>query len=86
MEVSIIIPTYNRKDLTQRAIRSALAQVGVLPTDQSSDLLDAYRFLRRTEHRLQMEAERQTHRLPKDRRALERIPSFSAFQTNTDPA
>ena len=28
MEVSIVIPTYNRKDLAQRAIRSVIAQVG----------------------------------------------------------
>src|SRR5208282_1134720 len=33
----------------------------------------AYEFLRKVEHRIQMEAGQQTHRLPTDRRALDRL-------------
>lgn len=48
---------------TQRAI-TALAQAGILPEPSAEHLSTAYAFLRRTENRLQMEAEVQTHRLP----------------------
>lgn len=44
----------------------ALAETGVLPRPEADDLLAAYRFLRRTENRLQMVGEQQTQRLPKD--------------------
>jgi glutamate-ammonia-ligase adenylyltransferase len=57
---------------TQRAL-TALAQVGVLPRPQCEELRAAYAFLRRAENRLQMEGERQTHRLPGDARACERL-------------
>ena len=57
---------------TQRAL-IALAQVGVLPQSECDDLLAGYRFLRRTENRLQMEGERQTHSLPRDRAALRSV-------------
>lgn len=67
-----------RERSTQRAL-VALAQVGILPPEESADLLAAYRFLRRTENRLQMEAERQTHRLPKEPEALERLGRAMGF-------
>jgi glutamate-ammonia-ligase adenylyltransferase len=51
----------------------------VLPARESAELLDNYRFLRRTENRLQMEAERQTHRLPRDPRVVERIARGMGF-------
>lgn len=54
---------------TQRAL-TALAQVGVLPHAVVTDLRRAYAFLRRTENRLQMVGERQTHRLPEDALAV----------------
>jgi glutamate-ammonia-ligase adenylyltransferase len=47
---------------TQEALAS-LAASGVLPGEEAEALLAAYRFLRRLENRLQMEAERQVHRL-----------------------
>jgi glutamate-ammonia-ligase adenylyltransferase len=50
---------------TQRAL-TALAQVGVLPPATAGALRAAYIFLRRAETRVQMEYERQTHRLPAD--------------------
>lgn len=64
---------------TQRAL-IALAQVGVLPAPVAGDLRRAYAFLRRTENRLQMVGERQTHRLPAEPdalRALARALGFS---------
>ena len=63
---------------TQRALMS-LAQVGVLPEPQMKDLLAAYHFLRRTENRIQMEAERQTHRLPTDLAGLTRLARAMGF-------
>jgi len=51
----------------------ALAEVGVLPEATCQELLRAYRFLRRLENRLQMQAERQTHWLPVAAAARERI-------------
>src|SRR5213596_547489 len=43
-----------------RALR-ALRQLDLLPSDEVVKLDEAYRFLRRVEHRLQIEAEQQTH-------------------------
>ena len=63
-----------RERSTQRAL-TALAQVGVLPDHVVDTLRRGYAFLRRTENRLQMVGERQTHRLPVEaaaRRALAR--------------
>jgi glutamate-ammonia-ligase adenylyltransferase len=61
-----------------------LAEVGLLSRPDANDLLVAYRFLRRTENRLQMVAERQTHTLPKDRGDLERLARSMGFTTE-DP-
>lgn len=52
---------------------AALAGAGLLPREEAEGLLASYRFLRRVENRLQMEAERQTHRLPEEPRARERL-------------
>ncbi len=43
------------------------------------DLARAYRFLRDIEHRLQMVADEQTHKLPRDPAALERFARFAGF-------
>ncbi len=51
----------------------ALADVGALPPKARDELLAAYRFLRRVENRIQMEGERQTHRLPPPGPARERL-------------
>jgi glutamate-ammonia-ligase adenylyltransferase len=51
----------------------ALERVGCL-TDQESQILDdAYRFLRKTEHRLQLLFDLQTHRLPDGADALRKL-------------
>ena len=56
-----------------------LAQVGLLPPEQVEKLLEDYRFLRRIENRLQMEAERQVHRLPTEHQALTRLARAAGY-------
>lgn len=51
----------------------ALAELDLLPRDEALDLDDAYRFLRSVEHRLQIEAEQQTHTVPEDPEKLDRL-------------
>src|SRR5438094_2854353 len=56
-------------DLRVRGTRHALtvlAERGSLPQSASDALQDAYRFLRRVEHRLQYRDDRQTQQLPHD--------------------
>jgi len=69
---------------TQRGL-TALAQVGVLPAALCGSLRSAYGFLRRTENRLQMEGERQTHRVPTDHRGRTRLARTMGLR-GSDPA
>src|SRR5207244_1146664 len=55
-----------------KALR-ALRELDLLPTDEVLTLDKTYRFLRRVEHRLQIEAEQQTHVVPRDSEALRRL-------------
>jgi glutamate-ammonia-ligase adenylyltransferase len=52
-----------------------LAGAKLLPAAAVTDLERAYDFLRRVEHRLQMVADEQTHRLPEDALGRERLAS-----------
>jgi glutamate-ammonia-ligase adenylyltransferase len=45
------------------------------------ELSEAYQFLRRIEHRLQMIADEQTHALPEDRDAVERFAFFFGYDS-----
>lgn len=63
---------------TQRALR-ALSEVGMLGREEADALLDAYGFLRRTENRLQMEAEQRVHRLPRETGARGRLARAMGF-------
>lgn len=56
-----------------------LARAGHLPRRTAAELAASYRFLRRAEHRLQMIADRQTHRLPEPREQLERFATFIGY-------
>ncbi len=58
-----------------------LANQGWITQQVADDLSDAYRFLRHVEHRLQMIADEQTHRLPSDEAGLDRVARFSGFET-----
>ncbi len=50
-----------------------LEYAGILASDEARALADAYRFLRRVEHAVQMAEERQTHRLPLAPQAAEAV-------------
>jgi glutamate-ammonia-ligase adenylyltransferase len=58
-----------------------LVQYELLSVDESRLLAEAYVFLREVEHRLQMEDNRQTHTIPADRRAQERLARLMGFVT-----
>ncbi|MCP4039599.1 MAG: hypothetical protein GY733_21830, partial [bacterium] len=57
---------------TQGALQN-LEAVGLLPAQTAAELRETYLFLRRVENRLQMEGERQVHRLPKSDQGLLRL-------------
>ena len=57
----------------------ALARLELIPRGEVLDLDRAYRFLRRVEHRLQIEAEQQTHTVPHDPSAVERLARSLGF-------
>jgi glutamate-ammonia-ligase adenylyltransferase len=67
------------RDPTTLGALAALAAAGKLDRRAAADLADAYVFLRTVEHRLQMIADRQTHRLPEDAAGLGRIASFLGY-------
>lgn len=65
---------------TLKALR-AIAQLELLPTSEVRVLDESYRFLRRVEHRLQIEAERQTHSIPDDPVKRERLARSLGFDS-----
>ena len=56
-----------------------LAQYKLLTNDEARELCEAYCFLRDVEHRLQMEANLQTHTIPTDLVARERLAKLMGF-------
>ncbi len=56
-----------------------LAEYSLLPAPDARELEEAYIFLRDVEHRLQMEANQQTHTIPTERRARERLARLMGF-------
>src|SRR5688572_22472879 len=56
-----------------------LADLELLPRSEARVLENGYRFLRRVEHRLQIEAEQQTHTVPEDPEALDRLARSLGF-------
>jgi len=57
----------------------ALASCGILNIEESQGLIDAYKYLRQVEHRVQMVYLRQTHRLPSNERELRRIAALMGY-------
>jgi glutamate-ammonia-ligase adenylyltransferase len=55
---------------------AALAAEGRITTQTARELTDAYLYLRRAEHRLQMVDDRQTHSLPEDADGIARFAAF----------
>jgi [glutamine synthetase] adenylyltransferase / [glutamine synthetase]-adenylyl-L-tyrosine phosphorylase len=66
----------------------ALARNGVLSPREALELADAYRFLRKVEHRLQLWEGAQTHALPADPAALARVGRAMGLrgERHMDPA
>ena len=62
----------------------ALRELDLLPHDEVLALDNAYRFLRRVEHRLQIEAEQQTHIVPDDPESLLRLARSLRFSSISD--
>src|SRR6266705_445289 len=65
---------------TMEALR-ALAELELIPQKEVVDLDRAYRFLRQIEHRLQIEAEQQTHTAPRDPVTLTRLARSLGFDS-----
>ena len=57
----------------------ALAAAGHVEPSAAEDLIKAYEFLRRVEHRLQMVDDRQTHSLPEDEAGIAAIATFLGY-------
>jgi glutamate-ammonia-ligase adenylyltransferase len=66
-----------------RALR-ALRELDLLPRGEVLTLDQTYRFLRRVEHRLQIEAEQQTHTVPQEPEALQRLARSLGFSSVED--
>src|SRR5437879_949340 len=66
-----------------KALR-ALRELDLLPTNDVLTLDKTYRFLRRVEHRLQIEAEQQTHVVPREPEALRRLALSLRFSSSED--
>jgi [glutamine synthetase] adenylyltransferase / [glutamine synthetase]-adenylyl-L-tyrosine phosphorylase len=67
-----------RQAMTCDALR-ALAAAGRIDKRTADEMIAAYHFLRRVEHRLQMIDDRQTHTLPAERSELERLATFLGY-------
>ncbi|HUZ73613.1 MAG TPA: bifunctional [glutamine synthetase] adenylyltransferase/[glutamine synthetase]-adenylyl-L-tyrosine phosphorylase [Stellaceae bacterium] len=63
---------------------AALAQSDRIADAAATDLTEAYGFLRRVEHRLQMVDDAQTHTLPADAEGLRRFATFMGFASSDD--
>src|SRR5437773_638389 len=66
-----------------KALR-ALRQLDLLPRDEVLTLDKTYRFLRRVEHRLQIEAEQQIHTVPQESEALPQLSRSLRFSSAED--
>jgi hypothetical protein len=69
------------RDPTTLGALAALAAAGKIERRAAADLADAYVFLRNLEHRLQMVADRQTHRCRRMRKGSRASPPSSASPT-----
>ena len=72
-----------RQHQTASALR-ALAKFNWITSVQASALITAYNQLRRTEHRIQMLADSQTHSLPRSTSGLTQFANFMGHAESTD--
>ncbi len=68
---------------TLKAIRG-VADLELLPNEDAAHLDRAYHFLRKVEHRLQIEAEQQTHTVPEEGEALEVLAQSLGFERGAE--
>jgi glutamate-ammonia-ligase adenylyltransferase len=61
-----------------------LAELELIPRHEARALEAAYRFLRRVEHRLQIEAEQQTHTIPENGEPLRRLARSLGFSSSEE--
>lgn len=61
-----------------------LAECGWIDQSTCTDMQEAYRYLREVEHRIQMINDEQTHILPKDEEALERVYHLMAIENRSE--
>lgn len=69
-----------REPATLKAL-AALTRAGLVQERTRAELAEAYRFLRRIEHRLQMIDDRQTHTVPAEAEGLARLAAFAGFDS-----
>ncbi|MGY0832535.1 bifunctional [glutamine synthetase] adenylyltransferase/[glutamine synthetase]-adenylyl-L-tyrosine phosphorylase [Azospirillum argentinense] len=62
----------------------ALCAVGRVPEAAVEELEEAYRFLRRVEHRIQMTDDRQTHQIPADDEGVAHLATFLGYERVED--
>jgi glutamate-ammonia-ligase adenylyltransferase len=67
------------RDPTTLGALAALRARGHISQAAEADMSDAYRFLRRIEHRLQMIEDQQTHTLPKSPDGIDAVARFAGF-------
>src|SRR5205823_3307925 len=72
-----------RQRNTLKALR-ALEKVGCLTAQEYQILEDAYRFLRKTEHRLQLMFDLQTHRLPEGEEELRKLARRMGYSSDPE--
>ena len=59
---------------------TGLATAGHTTYAVASEMISAYEFLRRVEHRLQMIDDKQTHSLPKEEREIDQLATFLGYK------
>jgi glutamate-ammonia-ligase adenylyltransferase len=72
-----------RETSTLDALRG-LSRLELIPRKEVVGLDQAYRFLRQVEHRLQIEAEQQTHTVPREPTALNRLARSLGFDSGKE--
>ncbi|MFZ0665908.1 MAG: bifunctional [glutamine synthetase] adenylyltransferase/[glutamine synthetase]-adenylyl-L-tyrosine phosphorylase [Acidimicrobiales bacterium] len=83
--VQLLQLVHGRRDpsIRSRSTLGALGELaasGYVDADQAASLSDAYRFLRTVEHRVQLVEEQQTHTIPNEPSAKERLARVLGFE------
>src|SRR4029077_16998634 len=77
------IPALRQRNTLQAML--ALEKAGCLSDQEYRVLSDAYSFLRKTEHRLQLLFDLQTHQLPTDPEELHKLALRMGYQDESAP-